>query len=247
VRAFVAFELPEAVRREAARRAGALRDRLPAARWVRPEAIHLTLRFLGEIEEERVAELSGTLAAAFAAAPPLTLALHGGGCYPPARPARLAWAGVRVGGDRPDPAPLVALHGRIEQAAAACLGLEPEHRSFSPHVTLARCKRPWGRREVEAFAAAFAGPVGEPFVAESGSLIESQLTPDGPRYRTIEAFPLGGGEAGPANGAAGSASEAPPAAGAAESAAEPRPAFAGAASGREATAAAPAERPWRSR
>ena len=195
MRAFVAFELPEAVRREAARRAEALRDRLPAARWVRPGAIHLTLRFLGEVEPGRLAVVSGPLATAFAGAPPLTLALDGGGCYPPGRPARVAWAGVRVGGDRPDPAPLVALHGRIEQATEAYLGLEPVRRPFSPHVTLARCKRPWGRRDVEAFAAAFAGPVGEPFVAESGSLIESRLTPDGPRYRTIEEFPLGAGAA----------------------------------------------------
>lgn len=195
MRTFVAFELPEAVRREASRRSAPLRDRLPAARWVRPEAIHLTLRFLGDVEPEGLATLSGPLTAAFAAAPPLTLALHGGGCYPPGRPARVAWAGVRVGdgdgeGDRQS---LTALHARIDRAAVASLGLEPERRPFSPHVTLARCKRPWGRRDVEAFAAAFAGPVGEPFVAGSGSLIESELTPEGPRYRTLEEFPLGGG------------------------------------------------------
>jgi 2'-5' RNA ligase len=193
VRAFVAFELPEAVRREAARRAAAVRDRLPAARWVRPEAIHLTLRFLGEVEPAQVARLSGPLAAAFAAAPPLTLALEGGGCYPPARPARVAWAGVRVGAAAPDPEPLAALVGRIEAAAAACLGLEPERRPFSPHVTLARCRASWGRRDVEAFEAALAGPVGEPFAAGHGSLIESRLTPDGPRYATLETYPLGGG------------------------------------------------------
>lgn len=193
MRAFVAFELPEAVRREAARRAGALRDRLPAARWVRPEAIHLTLRFLGEVEPEQLARLSGPLAAAFDAAPPLTLALHGGGCYPPARPARVAWAGVRVAGAEFDPAPLLALQARVEQAAAACLGLEPEPRPFSPHVTLARCKRPWGRRDADAFAAAFGGAVGEPFAAEHGSLIESRLTEDGPLYATLETYPLGAG------------------------------------------------------
>ncbi len=192
MRAFVALELPEPVRREAVRRADAVRDRLPAARWVRAEAIHLTLRFLGEVDPARLPALSAALVPAFAAAPRLVLALRGGGCYPPGRPARVAWASVRVegaagaGGD-----PLPALQARVEAAAVAALGVEPESRPFSPHVTLARCKEPWNRAEVETFGAALAGPVGEPFEVDHGSLIESTLTPRGSRYRTVETFPLG--------------------------------------------------------
>lgn len=191
MRAFVAFELPEAVRREAVRRAGSVRVRLPDARWVRVDALHLTLRFLGVIDPDRVAALSEPLAAAFGALPPLTLALDGGGCYPPGRPARVAWAGVRVGEGAGDPAPLLALQAAVERAAVDGLGLAPERRTFSPHVTLARCKRPWRAGDVERFAAAFAGPVGEPFRAERGVLIESRLTPEGARYRTVEEYALG--------------------------------------------------------
>lgn len=202
MRAFVALELPEPVRREATRRTEAVRDRLPAARWVHRDALHLTLRFLGEIDPGKVPALSAALTPAFAAAPRLVLALHGGDCFPPGRPARVAWTGVRVAEPAVDAgaedAPLPALHARVEAASVAALGIEPqtiEHQSrpFSPHVTLARCKRPWNRAEVETFAEALAGPVGEPFAVDHGSLIESRLSPEGSRYRTIETFPLGGG------------------------------------------------------
>lgn len=192
MRAFVALELPEPVRREAVRRAAAVRDRLPEARWVRPEAIHLTLRFLGEVDPARLPALSAALVPAFAAAPRLVLALHGGGCYPPGRPARVAWTSVRVEGDAAAGAgPLPALQARVEAAAVGALGVEPETRPFSPHVTLARAKRPWNRAEVETFGAALAGAVGEPFEVDHGSLIESTLTPEGSRYRTVETFPMG--------------------------------------------------------
>lgn len=194
MRAFVALELPEAVRREAVRRAAAVRERLPAARWVRPEALHLTLRFFGEVEPERIPTLSAALAPAFAASPELVLALHDGGCYPPGRAARVAWTGVRVAGAGPDTGAagdaLPELHARVEAASVEALGVEPETRPFSPHVTLARTKRPWNRAEVETFGAALAGPVGEPFRVDHGSLIESRLSPRGSRYRTIETFPM---------------------------------------------------------
>lgn len=195
MRLFVAIELPAAVRREALRRAAAVRERLPAARWVRPEAMHLTLRFLGEVEPDRVAVLSPALAEAFAASPPFTLALHGGGCYPPRRPARVAWAGVRADGTKTAADPLLALQARVEAASAAFLGEEPERRPFSPHVTLARCKQPWNRDEVEAFTAALAGPVGEPFAVDRGALIQSRLSPQGARHDTLETFPLPAAEA----------------------------------------------------
>lgn len=204
MRAFVALELPEPVRREAVRRAAAVRDRLPEARWVRAEAIHLTLRFLGEIDPWRLGALSEALSPAFAGSPRLTMALHDSGCYPPNRPARVAWVGVRVtapaaaagAGDGPGRAPLPALQARVESASVAALGIEPaaserQPRPFSPHVTLARTKRPWNRAEVETFRAALAGPVGGPFEVDHGSLIESTLSPRGSRYRTIETFALG--------------------------------------------------------
>ena len=94
MRLFVAIEIPEPVCREVKRRVAGLRDRLPRARWVDPEVLHLTLLFLGEVAAERVEGLATALRAAFAPVPPLGLRLRGAGTFPPGRPARVAWVGV---------------------------------------------------------------------------------------------------------------------------------------------------------
>jgi 2'-5' RNA ligase len=185
MRLFVALEIPEVVRGEVARRLEAVRDRLPPARWVDPEAIHLTLVFLGEIEPVRFAALTAALERASAPHPPLALALADGGTFPPRRPARVAWVGVEAGPG------LAALQADVERAAVAAGGIAPEDRPYHPHVTLARCSEAWPRAAIETFGAAFAGPLGAPFTASEVALIESRLGQGGARYRTAARFPLG--------------------------------------------------------
>jgi 2'-5' RNA ligase len=188
VRLFVAIEIPEPVCREVKRRIAGLRDRLPRARWADPEALHLTLLFLGEVAAERVGELAEALRAAFAPLPPMALRLAGAGTFPPGRPARVAWIGIA------GPRELAALQAGAAAAAAATVGYEPEDRPFRPHITLARCPSPWPRPAAEKFAAALPGEIGPPFTAGRGVLIESKLSPRGPRYRHVEELPLAGGE-----------------------------------------------------
>jgi RNA 2',3'-cyclic 3'-phosphodiesterase len=186
MRLFVALEVPEAVRREVERRLAAVRTNLPPAHWVSPEAIHLTLVFLGEIEPARLDPLTAALEQAAALHPPLALALADGGTFPPRRPARVAWVGVVAGPG------LGALQADVERAAVAAGGIAPEDRPYHPHVTLARCSDAWPRAAIDTFTTAFAGPVGEPFTAAEVLLIESQLGRGGARYRTAAQFPLGG-------------------------------------------------------
>lgn len=186
LRLFLALEVPEAHRREIGRRAAALRRSLPAARWVPAENLHLTLRFLGATDPDRVPRLVDAVRPVFAAFEPLTLRLAGGGTFPPARPARVAWVGIE-GGER-----LHELQGEVAAAADATLGLEPEGRPFHPHVTLARPRRPWNRRVSEEFARAFEGSLGEPFVVRSGVLLESRLGSAGAVYTTVEELTVGG-------------------------------------------------------
>lgn len=203
MRAFVAVELPAAVRDEVARRADAVSSDLPAARWVRRESLHLTLHFLGEVTPKAVERLAGPLGEACARTPVLTAGLAGGGCFPPRRPARVAWAGIGP------VEPLCALQARVAAAVDRPLGLEPERRPFSPHVTVARCRRPWPRAAVERFERAFAGAVGGPFEVRSAALMESRLGPSGARYRRVAAYPLGGAAAdgGAGNGKTGAAED----------------------------------------
>ena len=229
MRLFVALEIPEPVRREVRRRVAGLRERLPRARCVDPDVLHLTLLFLGEVAAERVAELAGRLGQAFAAHPALPLRLAGGGTFPAGRPARVAWIGVA---GPPELAPLqaavaraarealelpatsaaqaiaptaeaaarkVAATGTTRATPAVPASREAGERPFQPHVTLARCPSPWPRSAAEKFAAAFPGEIGPPFVADGGVLVESRLSPRGPRYRHLAELPLSaasGGEAG---------------------------------------------------
>lgn len=187
-RLFVALDLPAGHRQEIARRAGALRGALPAARWVRQEAMHLTLAFLGDTPADRVDGLVAALAPAFAAAPELDLVLAGGGTFPPGRPARVAWVGLT------GPSALAALQRRVAGVAAelaTALGRPADRKPFHAHVTVARPRRPWNRRAAERFAAAFEGPVGEPFRVAEGVLYRSRLDPGGAIYTPLERFPLG--------------------------------------------------------
>jgi 2'-5' RNA ligase len=186
MRLFVALEVPEPVRREVRRRVAGLRERLPRARWVNPDVLHLTLLFLGEVAPERLAALAEGLRRAFAPFPELPLRLAGGGTFPVGRPARVAWIGVTA------PPELAPLQAAAAQAARQAIGAPPaDERSYHPHVTLARCPSPWPRGAAEKFVAAFPGEIGPPFVAARGVLVESRLSPRGPSYRDLADLPLG--------------------------------------------------------
>jgi 2'-5' RNA ligase len=196
VRLFVAFELPAAVRAAIGRRLDELRGGLPRARWVRPESMHLTLKFLGEVDEAEVPGLGAELGPLCAAAAPMTARVDGAGCFPPARPARIAWLGLEVegpGGAGPGAGGLAALQAAIDRAAARLPGVERDRRPFSPHVTVARCDPPWPRPAAERFAAALGGPLGEPFALDRAALVASRLGPGGARYSAVGTYPLGGG------------------------------------------------------
>lgn len=186
LRLFLALDLPEAHRREIGERCARLRSRLPAARWVRPDNLHLTLVFLGAVEPGRVADLAAAAAPTFAGAGPMEVAVEGGGTFPPGRPARVAWVGLEGGPGLPE------LQRAVAAAACAALALEPDRRPFHPHVTVARPRRPWNRRAAEDFAHAFEGRLGEPFRVADGVLYESELRPGGSRYTALERFALGG-------------------------------------------------------
>ena len=188
MRLFVGIEVPEPSRREVRRRVDAVRDRLPRARWVDLENVHLTLLFLGDTAEADVPALAAKLREAFARCPPLDLRLAGGGTFPPGRPARVAWVGV----DAPDE--LETLQADVTRAAVEALGFEPEDRPYHPHVTLARCPDPWRREAIDKLKTALTGNIGPPFVADHGVLFESKLSPKGARYRAVETFPMEGDE-----------------------------------------------------
>jgi 2'-5' RNA ligase len=188
-RLFVALEPPEPVRRRlAAMQAGMRRAAGAAAgevRWVAPDAIHLTLQFLGAVPEERVAALEAAVAEAAAESTALRLEVRGAGGFPSARRPRVLWAGL-VG----DLEPLAALAAGVGRRLAP-LGYPPEERAFSPHLTLGRAREARGAPGLGAAIASAAEQEGPPWRATDVCLVESHLSPSGARYEVVARFALG--------------------------------------------------------
>ena len=120
--------------------------------------------------------------------PALALQLDGGGTFPPHRPARVAWVGMT-------PAPgLAELRAEVDEACRQELALAPERRPFRPHLTLARCRRPWPVGAARRWRRALEGTIGPAFTITEGVLMESRLRPQGAVYRPVARLPLAGAE-----------------------------------------------------
>jgi RNA 2',3'-cyclic 3'-phosphodiesterase len=124
-RLFIALDLPQAVRMEVA----GLCCGLPGARWVPDDQIHLTLRFIGEVDGGVFQDIREGLAGIRGC--PFVIRLVGLGCFPPRKQPRILWAGIAP------VEPVALLRNRVESILVQ-LGLAPEGRKFAPHVTLAR-------------------------------------------------------------------------------------------------------------
>lgn len=190
VRLFVALEIPLALRQSLAERARSSRGRFPKARFIRPEAMHLTLVFLGETDSDLLPELHLAFAEACAGTGRLALRLDEVGAFPPRGKARVLWAGLAGAHDEAPPAALAALYERLGQAAQRTAGVAPERRPFHPHVTLARLRPPWPRHAVERFRASFGTLPAERFSVAEATLFESELHPSGARYRAVRRYAL---------------------------------------------------------
>jgi 2'-5' RNA ligase len=188
-RLFVALPLPATAKAELNSLVHVLRRGAPGIRWVRPEHLHITLRFLGDVEEEQSVALVESLNQV-TELPPFTFNLAGLGAFPDRRRPRVVWTGIDSGREQ-----MMSLAACVEKSVLAA-GLPPEDRPFSPHLTLGRVKEPGDLTALwqEASAASATSFVGKPVHASDVRLIWSTLTPTGPVYRDVESFPLRGKE-----------------------------------------------------
>ena len=178
-RLFVAIALPDSVRADLARHARPIEG----VTWTPPEQLHLTLRFLGELDspaEERVRErLRGIRVE------PFILPLEGLGTFPPQVPARVLWLGIGRGHPR-----LFQLRQRLDDALIAA-GLTLDLRTFQPHVTLARMTELAGPA-LAARAKSSRQLAAPPFRVAAIDLCASTLRPEGAVHTLQERFPLAG-------------------------------------------------------
>jgi RNA 2',3'-cyclic 3'-phosphodiesterase len=176
IRLFVALALPDSV----AQSLLALQSGVPGARWMEREQLHLTLRFIGEVDGRDADAIDETLASV--AAPRLTLGLKGVGAFGGKNP-RALWAGVAANDA------LIHLQRKIESAIQR-LGFPAEERKYTPHVTLARLHAtPAGR--VMDYLSDRALYASGPFAADRFILYSSNTTPHGSIYAAEREYPLG--------------------------------------------------------
>lgn len=179
IRAFVAIEIPTSLRESLERTMRRLQRLDLDARFSRPESLHLTLKFLGDIREDQVDAIGIALAEAARVRDPFPISVAGLGAFPQLADPRVVWVGIDGG------SPLEELQRAVETGLSD-LGFAADTRSFQPHLTLARVK---SRHNIAALihhleSERLGEPLGD-FVAREVHLYRSVLRPDGARYTKL--------------------------------------------------------------
>jgi 2'-5' RNA ligase len=192
MRLFVALDIPDDIRGRIARFADGVRGFAEDARWVRPDSLHVTLKFIGEQPESQLEALGRVLSAIHSA--PVKIHFRGYGFFPTPKSARVFWIGLEAG-------PLLASLAGAVDGALSSLGIAKEERAFSPHLTLARASggpgAP-GRHRSDGSSSTFAhlqekllawpSPDFGTMTAREFFLYQSQLSPKGSRYAKLARF-----------------------------------------------------------
>ena len=181
IRAFIAIPLPGEVKAQARAIQTEFRETGLRLRWVKPHGMHLTLKFLGDIDRIQVAGLETALEAAAGTSPVLNLAAKGLGVFPTLKKARVLWMGVA--GETPA---LHAVYKHLETQLTP-LGFKPEKRRFNAHLTLARAKGRLDPGRLVGALETIGGFEPVPFAARDLVLYRSDLKPDGAIHTKLAA------------------------------------------------------------
>ncbi len=188
LRSFVAVEIPAGMQSALARCTAPLQSALPKPliRWVAPQNVHLTLKFLGDISPVNLEWLAEALKVEAAAHETFTMSVGGLGAFPTPRRARILWIGLEA------PAALMALLRGIESVAAR-LGYPSENHPFSPHLTIGRVGQNVSATDLQRIRAALeatvVGALGTVRV-DAVHIFKSDLKPGGPVYTNLYTLPM---------------------------------------------------------
>ena len=183
MRTFIAIPLPEECRSMLTQMQQSLRTCDAEVGWVAVPSIHLTLKFLGEVDPEIVPRLAESLQAASEPEHGFELKLHGLGCFPNPKSPRVVWCGIDGDTDA-----LSRLQKTVEEAGRI-FGFPPEDRDFRPHLTLGRVK---GKRNLQALADCIKIGSGleRSFKADHFNIYRSILKPNGAEYSVLKTIAL---------------------------------------------------------
>lgn len=188
MRLFLAIDLPDSIRQSLLQLISTGRN-LPGIRWLPSEGLHMTLKFLGEVQPETLPQIREKLAPVVSVGTSMIFSLSSGGVFPGEKKPRVFWAGVRGEIDS-----LGALVKQMDTVLSE-LGFVAEERAFHPHVTIGRSKKGISTREgmkaAQQFCTLFSPYRSEEFVVKDIHLYQSHLHSAGVRYEIIHSFPLG--------------------------------------------------------
>jgi 2'-5' RNA ligase len=182
MRIFIALDIPDEIRGRLEEYMERARQYAPEARWVRIEGLHVTLKFVGEVNESRLQEFKGALSAVRAAS--FDVGFENAGFFPTSKSPRVFWIGVQAG----EALPQLAAH--IDQSLRK-MGVACEERDYNPHLTLARAGTPGSLKGLAPLLELEAPPQFGTMTVREFFLFQSQLGKGGAKYIKLEKFVLG--------------------------------------------------------
>jgi 2'-5' RNA ligase len=186
VRTFIAVPVSDEVKATIARVEEDLGGLGADVKWVDPRSVHLTLKFLGNVEAGRVGDVTSALRAALAGMSACGIVVAGAGTFPPGKKnVRVVWLGITEGKSA-----LVEMASRVDEACAG-LGFAREERPFSPHLTIGRVRRESGRLADLARGVGAVQFNSLKVDIDRVNLMRSELSPKGPTYTVLDSFALG--------------------------------------------------------
>jgi len=183
MRIFIALDIPDEIRARMMEYVERARLLLPEARWARPEGLHVTLKFVGEVSDARVPEMASALSVVKAT--PFAVSFQDVGFFPNPKSPRVFWIGVQGGKALPQLAAMV-------DAALGKLGFKLEDKAYHPHLTLARAGAAGSLKQLQPILNPEAQPQFGTMTAQEFWMYRSESQHGGSRYAKLERFGLGG-------------------------------------------------------
>jgi 2'-5' RNA ligase len=184
MRTFIAIEVPEDIKSELNQLIDKLKSSRADVKWVKAQGIHLTLKFLGNVEESKLEEIKQTLNKLTETENPFEISLEGLGAFPKPAFARVIWVGIKQGNES-----TINLAKKLEDELEK-IGFKKEKRPFSPHLTLGRLRSPKNRDKLASLLNSINFQSQSSIKVIGISLIQSTLTPTGAIYNLLYQAPL---------------------------------------------------------
>jgi len=179
LRLFIAALLPEDIKRRISDYINGLKPDIEGVKWEKPDKLHVTLKFLGEVDDTKLAQINNTLESLYRKQSPFKMSITRFGGFPGLRSPRVLFVGLSENEE------LSKLHAEIQEQLSA-LGFQTDSRKFIPHVTIGRVKKKFGIKDTLPL------PEKTAFEIRKIGVIKSELNKGGSVYTPVELFDLGG-------------------------------------------------------